>query len=86
MLQTVPAEPLRQRLMQARADILRQRRGLGVAEDLDRLPRRVHNDAAVLALSEVLLEFRAPGCVEGVVEVILEFLNDSLTVQFPSLP
>ncbi len=59
MLQTVPAKPLRQRFMQARANILRKRRGLGVAENLDGLPRRVHNDAAVFAFSEVLLEFRA---------------------------
>jgi hypothetical protein len=86
MLQAVPAEPFRQRFMQARADVLRKRGRLGVAEDLDCLPRRVHNDAAVFAFSEVLLEFRASGSVKRVVEVIFQLPDKSLAIQFASLP
>jgi hypothetical protein len=59
VLLAVAAKPFRERFMQSRTDILRQRRGLGIAENFDGLPCRVHNDAAVFAFSEVLLEFRA---------------------------
>ncbi len=50
------AEALRERLMQAVPSVLRERRRLGIAIDLDRLLRGVHDEAALLALEEVRFE------------------------------
>jgi hypothetical protein len=71
----VPSEAFRERIMQTRTDILRKRGGLGVAEDFDGLPCRVHNDAAVLAFSKMLLEFRASCRVKRVVEIIFQLAD-----------
>ena len=49
-----------------------KRHGLGVAENLDGLLRGVYDDAAVLALGEMLFDFGAKRRVEHLVEIIRE--------------
>ena len=76
----VAAELFHDGVVEAAVDIFRERRGLGIAINLDGFPRGVHDEPALLALAEVLLDFRAKGRVQFRVEVILEFNDEGLAI------
>src|SRR5712692_5846544 len=71
-----------ERCVQPRPDVHRQSNGLGVAENLDRLSRCVHNQTAVMAVPEVPLEFFPCGRVQISVEIVGKLADYVATVQF----
>lgn len=82
-----PAKTFCKGFVQSQAGGLRERGGLGIAEDFDRLFRRVHHDAAILALYEVLFDRRAQNGIERLVQVIRKFTDDFFALhEFPPRP
>src|ERR1039458_5096026 len=67
---------LGQCFVQSQTGAWRKRRGLGIAEDFDRLFRRVHHDAAVFAFLEMHFDRVAQDGVERFVQIIRQFADD----------
>lgn len=67
-------------LVQAVARILRERRRLGIAVDIDCFFRGVHDKAALLAFEEMLFEGSAQRRIEFFVEITFEFCNHCLAI------
>lgn len=82
----VLAELFCEGFVQPVAHILRKGSWLGVAENINGFARRIHDDAALLALAEVLFELRAGGRVQRAIQIFRELEEKSLTVQFALLP
>jgi hypothetical protein len=66
--------------MQSLAGIGGEGNWLGVAEDFDRLFRRVYHYPAVLALGEVLFDFDPQRRVQHFVEIIRELRKQSFAL------
>ncbi|MGA9184407.1 MAG: hypothetical protein WBZ32_03830, partial [Candidatus Acidiferrales bacterium] len=67
-------------LVQAISRIDGQWRGLRIAEYLDGLLRGIHNHSALLAFSQMLLDFRAKLGVEFLIQIAFEFDYQCLAV------
>ena len=76
----IAAEALEERRMEPLADVIGERHGLGVAEDLDGLAAGVNNDAAVGAAGKVQFEIRSHAGVEDSVEIAGQFEDYFLAV------
>ncbi len=70
------AKALGEGFVQAQASGLRQRGGLGIAEDFNRLLAGVHDDAAILALAKMLFNRGAQDGVERFVQIIRQFADN----------
>jgi hypothetical protein len=73
-------EAFHQSLVQAISRIHGQRRGLRIAEYLDGLLRGIHYHPALLALSQMLLDFRPKLGVQFLIQIAFEFDYQSLAV------
>jgi hypothetical protein len=74
------AEALGEGFVKLQAGRRGQRRGLGIAEDLDGLLAGIDHHAAVLAFAEVLFNLRAKQRIEGLVKIIRELRNDGFAL------
>src|SRR6202162_2680603 len=81
----VAAEALEKRRVQALADIVGERDGCGIAENLDGFAAGVDDQAAVGATGEVLFEIHSHGGVEDTVEIARQFEDYFLAVHCASL-
>src|ERR1700693_6324510 len=81
----VAAEALEKRRVQALADIVGERDGCGIAENLDGFAAGVDDQAAVGATGEVLFEIHSHGGVEDTVEIARQFEYYFLAVHCVSL-
>ena len=70
------AELISKHLVQSVADVIGQSGGFGVVEDFHRLMRRIHHDAAVLAMFQVALQFPNQFGIKFAVEVFRDFIDD----------
>jgi hypothetical protein len=52
------------------AGVFGERSGFGIAENIDRLLRRVYYDPAILALHQVLLDFGSERRVDSFIQII----------------
>ena len=74
------AKALGERFVKLQAGRRGQRRGLGIAEDLDRLLASIDDHPAVLAFAEVLFNLRAKQRIESLVEIIRELRDDGFAL------
>ena len=70
--------------MNAHASIVRKLDFLGTAKDFDRLSRLVEEHLAVIAMAEMAFELLHDGRVQRAVDVVREFADDALAIQFES--
>lgn len=66
--------------MKAAVGVFGEGCGLGIAVNLNCLPRGVHDQAALLAFAEMLFDFRPKGRIEFRVKIIFKFDNNGLAV------
>src|SRR6202049_2223011 len=81
----IAAKAVEERSVQSLADIIGERDGFGVAENLDGFAAGVDDQAAVSATGEVLLEIHSHGGVEDTVEIARQFEDYFLAVHCVSL-
>jgi hypothetical protein len=82
----VAAKTLGERCVQPATDIRRERRRFRVAENVDGLFCGVYDYATLGAPAQMLFEFRADGGVKRFVQIISQFVDESLAIQFLFLP
>lgn len=63
-----------------------QRNGLGIAKNVDRLLRRIDDQAAIFTAAEVDLEFLEKRGVHRAIEIIGNFVKHAAAVQCALLP
>ncbi len=71
------AKAFDQGLVKALANLGGQRHGLGIAENLDRLLRRIHHEAAIITVLEMALEVGAGVGIQLAIQIVRNFANDS---------